>query len=450
MAFKLNRRAMLKGAGAVGIGLPLLQAMEAKGQGAVAPKRFVVFHTHNGVAQETYAMNGTETDFQLSETLEPLERHKDGILFFEGVDNEVSRIGDPDNAHERGTNCVLTGGLGTINENGSSPDNFFGPSIDQAMVQALRPATKFQSLTLGLGALDTSRRTGLPIIPTAISADQPLLPDNNPVSVFDRLFADLPENSGETPAPTFDPIRQGNLSVLDFTMERIQRLQQRLGAEDRARLDQHLTAVRDLETTLNVSVDPIACDRPSAPLAVAYEEDSAYPTVLQSMFDLTARAFACDLTRIVTISALDRNLSHSFAGESGAWHNNVSHRAQSRNGDPAGYITGVTKINKWYMEQFAYFFDELKRIPEGDATVFDNTAFLWTMDVSMGSTHRQNNMPFIVAGSCGGYFRTGRFMRYDGESHNKLLVSLLNAMGVDTNEFGLPGYSGGPLAGLTA
>ena len=92
----------------------------------------------------------------------------------------------------------------------------------------------------------------------------------------------------------------------------------------------------------------------------------------------------------------------------------------------------------------------MKKIPEGNGTMFDNTVVVWVNELAIGNKHTRADMPVVVAGSCGGYFKTGRYLKYNGDtSHNQLLVSLCNAMDVTVNQFGDPAFANGPLPKLT-
>jgi len=94
--------------------------------------------------------------------------------------------------------------------------------------------------------------------------------------------------------------------------------------------------------------------------------------------------------------------------------------------------------------------DQLKSVPEGAGTMLDNTVVFWSNELSDGVIHDRRTMPYLLAGSCGGAFKTGRLVEYQGAKHNDLLVSLCNAMGLDdVTTFGNPAYCSGPLSGLT-
>ena len=127
----------------------------------------------------------------------------------------------------------------------------------------------------------------------------------------------------------------------------------------------------------------------------------------------------------------------------------MSHAADS----DATAQENLTKINVWYAEQLAYLLGKLASYKEGDATLLDNTVVLWCNEVGKGNNHAHRDLPFLLAGSCGGYFRTGRFVDYmaggaAGHPHNNLLVSLAQAMGAKDTTFGDPAHCTGPLPNL--
>jgi hypothetical protein len=110
----------------------------------------------------------------------------------------------------------------------------------------------------------------------------------------------------------------------------------------------------------------------------------------------------------------------------------------------------LVQINTWYAEQFAYLIAALKAVPEGDGTLLDNTVVLWCNELGKGGEHSRTDVPYVLAGRCGGVFKTGRYLSYEGINHNDLMVSLCNAMDVGVTTFGNPAYCAGPLAKLIA
>jgi hypothetical protein len=159
---------------------------------------------------------------------------------------------------------------------------------------------------------------------------------------------------------------------------------------------------------------------------------------------LLALAFACDLTRVASfeISTALNRIRYPWVQSMGEGHA-LSHSGAS----DVDAKTQLLARQNWHSSLIARLFDRLSIIKEGDGSVLDNTLLFWGNEVSMGTTHSHDNMPFLVAGG-GWQFRTGRYLQYKGESHGQLLVSLLNAMGVPDTSFGNADYSPGPLSGL--
>jgi hypothetical protein len=169
------------------------------------------------------------------------------------------------------------------------------------------------------------------------------------------------------------------------------------------------------------------------------------PSVLANHLDLLAAAFACDLTRVASlqISTGQNRIRYPWVNSLGEGHS-LSHAGPS-NADARAELVAR---ERWHTEALARFLGRLEDIPEGDGTALDNTLVLWGTDVSVGNTHTLTNLPYLMLGSASGYFRTGRFLQYQGASNSDLLVSVLNAMGVEAQSFGHPDFATGPLSGL--
>jgi hypothetical protein len=183
----------------------------------------------------------------------------------------------------------------------------------------------------------------------------------------------------------------------------------------------------------------------------------SYPAIGKLQTDLLVMALACDLTRVATLqwSASTNNKPYPFlsydAGD-GAGPQPIVGDEHVMGHQPDTDVTAWNKlrvIRRWYMEQFAYLLGKLDEIPEGEGTMLDNTVVVLASEIAQGNTHSHTDAPFLLAGSAGGYFQTGRYLTYDAQPHNNLLVSLLNAMGVPATTFGDPNYCTGALSGLT-
>jgi hypothetical protein len=171
------------------------------------------------------------------------------------------------------------------------------------------------------------------------------------------------------------------------------------------------------------------------------------PDITRLQLDLLALAFACDLTRVASMqfSTAINAIGFPWLNSSAEGHN-LSHRGPS---DTEARDQLVLRAS-WYAEQIAYLARQLANVTEGDRTVLDNTVMVWGNELSVGNSHSHENVPFMLLGSAGGHFRTGRFLSFGGQAHNRLLASLLQAMGVDAATFGHPSFgTEGALAGLT-
>ncbi len=452
MKFPLSRRTVLRGAG-VSVALPWLQAMApVRNAYAAGPKRLIVMFTPNGTIREAWAPTGTENAFTLSRILAPLERHKKDLVVIDGVDNVAAASAKgPGDGHQTGMGCMLTGIelLPGTTKGGCSacpPAGLAGgPSVEQEVVRKTKPGTRFPSLELGVQAGAAGTAWGYM---SYRGPNVPLPPDNSPKSVYDRIFSDLLIAGQDNTVAT--QLRRDRKTVLDAVLKNYKILSPKLGTEDRHKVEAHLSTVDELQQRLSapgndVPVSAEACVRPTVP-AFDYKANDNFPKVGLAQMDLLTMAFACDLTRVASMQ-----WENSVGGTRFSWlgasrgHHDLSHDPDST----ADSKEMLTKINIWFSEQLAVLIDKLKAVKEGDGTLFDSTMILWVNELSRGNAHSHPDMPFLLAGSAGGAIRTGRFLKYTGTvSHNNLLVSVLNAYGVDTRTFGNPAYCTGPLAGL--
>lgn len=451
----LSRRAVLRGMGGTIIALPFLDAMVGTGRRARAaggtglPKRFVVWYTPNGTIPKNFwpkrGPSGADTDFTLSPILEPLERHKDDLLILEGIDL-LSSLNGPGDAHQKGTGHCLTG---VELQEGDFPGDAGlsagwagGISIDQHIANHCGLDNLFLSLEFGVVTQGSSVRSRM----SYRGPGQPLPPENDPFNMYLRLFGDPSVTPEERMRQT-----ARRKAVLDVVSEQYNTLRAKLGGEDRFKLDTHMAAISSIQGRLEKGVIELtgACQRPELGDAVDVARVSNMPAIGKLQMDLMAMAFACDLTRVASLmwSQSTANHIYSWLGDDiREGHHPLAHKGD----EDTVKVEQNTRINKWHAEQLAYFIDTLKSIPEGDGTVFDNTLIFWTNEQSKGNNHDRRNMPYLLAGSAGGYFRTGRYITQSSETgHNRLLVSLANAMGIEGEEFGNPEYGKGPISGLT-
>jgi hypothetical protein len=447
----LSRRAVLRGLGGTVIALPFLDAMSGPRRAARAagiggfPKRFVVWYTPNGTVPANFWPEGGETDFQLSPILEPLAAHKSDLLILDQIDMESSHNG-PGDAHQKGTGHCLTG---TELQEGDFPGDAGlsagwanGISIDQYVANQIGQSTLFPSLELGVAVQGSDIRARI----SFRGPGQPVPPENSPYAAYQRIFGD----AAADPDALARKINQRR-AVLDLVSDEYKKLQSKLGADDRLKLEAHVAAVGEIQKRLEKGI--INFDGQCQPLdlgaPIDHDRVANMPNIGRLQLDLLAMAFACDLTRVGSVMWSPSTSDHVYT-----WvdeniregHHSLAHKGD----EDAPKVQQNTQVNAWFSEQLAYFISKLKAIPEGDGTVFDNTVIFWTNEQAKGNNHSRRRMPYLLAGSAGGYFRTGRYLSpAPGTGHNRLLVSLMNAMEVEGDTFGNPAYGTGPLPGLT-
>jgi hypothetical protein len=446
-SFRLSRRAMLRGAGGIAIGLPLLEIMrplrQATGATGAAPKRFVVFFTPDGTIRNNWLPTVSGSSFAPSRILQPLTANQSHIVVIDGVDNKAAQNG-PGDDHMKGMGTMLTGIEllpGTTQGGCCEPAGLAGGiSVDQAIANKIGTTTQFKSLEVGV----QSTGSGTVWNYTSYSdANMPLPPDINPSSVFTRVFGGLGADATATAR-----LQAERKSVLDAVMASYQKLGPKLGKDDKAKLDAHLANVRDLETRLTATGSlGASCMKPAMPTVTSYKSNDSFPQVGQVQMDLVVMAMACDLTRVATIQ-----WEKSVGDVQFDWvdstiargHHDMSHDPD----DNADTQEKLTKINIWFAQQLNYLIEAMKKVPEGSGTMLDNTLILWCNELSKGNAHSHDHMPFLLAGHAGGALRGNQFLQLSKIPHNNLLVSCMNLMGLPDTTFGNPAYCTGPLSGL--
>ncbi len=441
--FRLNRRALLRGAGGVAIALPWLEIMQPPPASAVTagPKRFIAVYTPGGTVLENWRPQGTPENFTFGPILTPLASQQSRLIVLDGLDMP-SAIGEQNQA---GLIALLTG----------SPQKEFtqfatGPSLDQVLVRTLSNGFTLPSLELAV-RWGTGKSHGL-LHPTNIltflddrefTAVPPRL---DPVDIYEKLFGKVPST---------DETRTWDKSILDAVDKRYVKLAARLGREDRARLEQHLSSIRELEQQL--AQLPPRCAAPTLVDTSDYNPqaglgsddvgsvkdpatDAAIPKVGKLMMDMMVMALACDLTPIASLMWSDTEAKHTLP-----WLGLNEHVHYYMN-DGGYQPTELTKIFTWYCEQHAYLLKELQRIQIGERTLLDETLVFFGSHLQHPATHAKTDMPFLLAG---GGIRGGQWLDCGHRSHNDLLVAMCNLLGDRRTTFGDARFCTGALGGLS-
>jgi hypothetical protein len=454
----LSRRSLIGGALAGTAAIPLLQAHRAKGQSAEKPPtRLVVFATPNGTRNDLFwpTDNGGGS-LTFPQYTQPLSGYADKLLFLDGIRHCQAVVGDNGfngglngSEHARGTGGLLTArplGAGTFRSFMATSGWGSGISIDQHLANVLDPPTRFKTLELGIHVRDSQVRGRI----SYTGADQPVPPREDPADVFDALFGGEPVGAGGGTDPALAQLRAERKRVFDLSKEEIKRLQARLGAEDRIKLQAHFDAIESIEDRLSaatqdgVGIDQ--CNVPQGSMAVDILDDGTMEDTGRLQMDLAAAALACDQTRIITIQWNYAESEHlfPFLNITGN-HHDISHDWQGAGFEKYGVI------HAWFAEQLAYFLGKLDSYQEGEGTLLDNTVVFWGSEIGESTSHDLTRMPYVLAGGGGGVLNTGRVLDFKSSprDNNQLLVSLAHMMGAEEiTEFGDASGATGPLPDL--
>ena len=406
-------------------------------QGGAFPKRLVIFFSPNGTIYEKWKPSGGETNFTLNTILKPLEPYRDKLLILDGLDMVSSNFGIGD-GHQRGMVHGLTASElnpGPFKGGGDAGTAGWasGPSVDQVIAKHLG-VESLDLAVLASGKTNWSRMS-------YDGSDKPRDPYEDPYVVFDKIFGNLVANPNDLEKTRF--LRQ---SVLDHVREDLNKLEKGMPAEERAKLQSHLAAVTSLEKKL----DPKGslggfCNPVKESNKLDHKANANYPKMIELMIDNAVMALACNLTQVVGIQC-----NKAVGGVQMKWIGvDEGHHGLSHEDNGSADVPPLIKINTWYAEQFAYLLKKMSEVKEGDGTMLDNSVVFWTNELGDGNTHARRQMPYVLAGGCAGTFKTGRYLQYPkGTPHSKLLVSLCNAFGINTDTFGTKKVEKGALPKL--
>ncbi len=437
---QLPRRTFLKGFGTA-MALPLLDAMvpalASPGMKPRSPRRMAFVYVPNGINMPDWTPKEVGAGFDLPRILEPLAPYREDVLVLSGLTHNNGRaLGDGPGDHARAAASFLTG---VHPKKTAGADITVGISADQVAAQRVGGETRFASLELGcedgrqVGNCDSGYSCAYSNSISWRTPATPMPPEVNPRAVFERLFAGI--DSGENPASRARRARY-HKSILDFVLEDAQLLKVDLGPTDRRKLDEYLSAVREIEKRIETA-EREAAEAAGQAGAPAIDKPVGIPIEfgehVRLMFDLIATAFQADLTRILTFMIGREGSTRTYReiGVSEAHHPLTHHRGDAQ------MIEKVARINRFHAEQFAYFLGKLKSVKDGDGALLDSAMIVYGSGLSDGNRHQHHNLPVLLAGRGAGTFRTGRHLRYANETPmTNLYLAMLDRMGIPTETLG--------------
>jgi hypothetical protein len=418
----LNRRQFLRSGSAV-LALPFLEALAPRGaRGQSEPpasRRMVCIMTNTGLLPDNFFPKQTGRDYAPSRYLAHLEEVR-------GRYSVVNGLSHPDNS---GGHVVEKSFLtGARFPAASTFKNSI--SLDQLAAESLGHHTRFPFLALGVNG----QHDGL----LSVSRDGVFIPPElSPANVYRRLFT--PDTAEESEERMREIGRR--ISTLDFVNEKAQRLSRNLGAEDRGRLDQYLTSVRELEMRLEQARLWQQREKPriSSPAPQDISDNTQDVDRARLMYDMALLALQSDSTRIITLYLNPLEVTVKVPGVSDRTHSLTHH------GNEPDKLEQLAKVEESGMKNLARFLTQLAAVNEGERSLLDETAVLFGSNMSNGSNHSNVNLPILLAG---GRFKHGQHLQCDLKNNTplcNLFVSMLQHMGLERDAFST---STGTLSGL--
>jgi hypothetical protein len=416
---------VLRGSG-VSLALPWLEALTARASvGAAGPPMRAIFISNNlGVLPKPFFPEGTGADYTPSPLLERLAAQRADFTVVSGLSHPNVRGGHSTE------NCFLTAAR---NPTASGFRNTI--SLDQFAAERVGHLTRFATLNLGVN-IDRGNRS------LAWTRDGSLIPaEDRPSRLFERLFV---EGTAAEVAARRRRLRERE-SILDALADDARRLEARVSAADRRRLEQYLTSVRELEDRLQVAGAWEERPRPAAPAARPADvtDRARLFEGFEAMLAMARLALETDSTRLVTLM-VDAFATPAFRLDderttTDGYHN-LSHHGQS-----AEKLAQLEQADRWQMDLLGAFLAALADRREGDGRLLDRTIVLYGSNLGDANTHDNTNLPILLAG---GGFRHGSHLAHphdDNRPLSNLFVSILRRLGIEADAFG---SSTGPLAGL--
>lgn len=418
----LSRRTLLRGAG-VALSLPFLDAMRpavaASGSAAVEPpRRMLAILTNQGILPQFFFPEKAGSDYEMTPYLEHLKDFRTQMTVFSGVSHPDVSGGHP------ADKVFLTAAPRPA---ASGFKNSI--SLDQLAAEKLGQATRFPTISLqvGTGTFSLSHTRSGVLIPAERSASK----------LYRRMF--VQGNANEVQARV-DDLRRGR-SALDFVRERAKKLNTRLAADDRSRMDQYFTSVRDLENQLLASEEWEHRVKPKVEIRepVDIKESSEFIPASKLMFDMARLALETDSSRLVTLFLTPVSCMPNLPGVSHETHTLTHH------GGRPDVIQELSTIEHAQFEILAKLLAGLRESKEQGQTLLDRTMVLYGSHMGSANAHSNNNLPVLLAG---GGFKHGGHLAFNTKNNtplSNLFVTMLQRLGIEADRFG---SSTGTLSGL--
>ena len=387
----------------------------------------------NGVNVAKWRPDGTNASYKMGETFGAVEKLREHFQVFSGFEHKNATSGkDGAGHHARGSATFLTGKRA---KKTAGSDIQAGISVDQLAAMAAKELTRFPSLELTTsgvrksGKCDSGYSCAYQFNISWRSATQPMTPEANPRAVFERLFG---SGSSKDRSNSLGQRYASKRSLLDFIQEDAKALNKYLGRNDRQKVDEYLTGVREIEQqiekveALGLPPDP-GVDAPEG-------RGSSHKEHIRLLMDMMVLAFQTDSTRVSTFilehEGSNRNFKDIGVSEG---HHSLSHHQRNKE-----KLDKIAKIDRFYMEQYGYLMEKMEAIEDVDGkSLLHNSMLVYGSAISDGNAHSNSNIPVVLAGHGGGALSPGRHRELGEKTPmSNLYVRLLQEFGVKNPGFG--------------
>lgn len=415
--WSLARRSLLKALGLGAAGLPLLHATQAKGQ-TRPPRRLFCVVAINGYRQQFWKPAPGPLTGPLPRSCGALDPYKSELIFATDLTDSAAADGSAYGTILWGLPNVTTGPY-------PEPE---GATLDVMAGEGRRPLAPLTNLTVGVQLAATTRGAR---VCSWKGPGQPLVPDETPLTVYQRLFG------SPSPGATDDTRRLilQRKSILDYVGGSLKRFASLVGSVDRHLIEGHMESVRNLERELRLVTPSESCGATS-PTGLNPSSKADYEKILDAQLSLIVAGLACGATRVATLQLADAvgaSTDFGFAtrGPSASWKDLAHTPVQA----------GVDRkqlLDQWWMDKLGDLIKRMKAVIELDgSTLFDNSVVLWANTMQDGANHDAQHLPWLLAGRCGGALKTGQSAATAGTPSSGVLAALATAL-MAPNPFGLP------------
>jgi len=430
----ISRRTILHGLGAT-VALPLLDAMipaltAAVNTPAKPIRRLGVVYHPNGIIYDKWLPTGVGADFELSPTLAGLQPFRDKLIVVTGLSmDQAEALGDGGGDHSRACGGYLNG----VHVRKSDTVVEAGMSMDQIAAKAFERETQLSSLQLQMdensiiGSCDVGYSCAYSSTISWLTPTLPLMTENNPRVVFERLFGASDSTDPKVRAARLHQDR----SILDSVTDRVKQLQRRLGAADNRRVTDYLTSLRDVERRIQKTEEQSAKEVPDVARPAGIPE--SFDDHARLLYDLQLLAYQSDITRVSTFM-YGREQSPRPYPQIGVPepHHPVTHHQN----DPEK-MAKCAKIQQYHLKLFADYLEKLRNTPDGDGSLLDHVMILYGAAISNSDRHTHGPLPTLLVGGGAGTLKGGRHLVYPEHTPlTNLQLTMLNLLGVPTEKLG--------------